>query len=69
MYACSVCGMLSRALVSQVTPSYSMPWSRGEEARSTGSGFGEKRAILYARISHISHSGLPQMYDVSLATM
>jgi len=25
--------------VTQVTPSYSMPWSRGEEARSTGSGF------------------------------
>jgi hypothetical protein len=29
-----------KVFVTQVTPSYSMPWSRGEENRSTGSGFG-----------------------------
>ena len=29
-----------KVFVTQVTPSYSVPWSRGEEARSTGSGFG-----------------------------
>lgn len=28
-----------KVFVTQVTPSYSMPWARGEETRSTGSGF------------------------------
>jgi len=28
-----------KVFVTQVTPSYTMPWSRGEETRSTGSGF------------------------------
>ena len=28
-----------KVFVTQVTPSYSFPWTRGEEARSTGSGF------------------------------
>ena len=28
-----------KVFVTQVTPSYSVPWVRGEEARSTGSGF------------------------------
>ena len=28
-----------KVFVTQVTPSYAMPWSRGEETRSTGSGF------------------------------
>ena len=28
-----------KVFVTQVQPSYGMPWARGEEARSTGSGF------------------------------
>jgi S1-C subfamily serine protease len=28
-----------KVFVTQVTPSYAVPWARGEEARSTGSGF------------------------------
>ena len=28
-----------KVFVTQITPSYSLPWTRGEEARSTGSGF------------------------------
>lgn len=28
-----------KVFVTQVTPSYAMPWARGEETRSTGSGF------------------------------
>ena len=28
-----------KVFVTMVTPSYAMPWARGEEARSTGSGF------------------------------